>query len=142
MGKHEGKDAMFVVVQDVFQNTTALHIYEIKSHLSRIIGYRLYRFDSEGYTVMLADEVTESSYIDSTWNEVGFGVYRFGISPIYANGNELEIIWSEPIVKSGIGIDEHTDNPEEQTIQKILENGQIVIIKDEKRYNVKRQRLR
>ena len=141
IGKYKGKDAMFVVVLDISHNTTALHIYAINSHLSRIIGYRLYRSDSEGHTVILADEVTESSYIDSTWNEIGFGVYRFGISPIYANGNESEIIWSDPIVKSGIGIDEHTDNPTEQSVQKVLENGQIVIIKDGKRYNVSGQKL-
>ena len=91
---------------------------------------------------MLADEVTESSYIDFTWNEACAGVYKFGISPIYDNGNESEIIWSDTIVKSGVGIDEHADNPMEQAVQKVIENGQIIIIKEGKRYNVSGQKLK
>lgn len=142
IGKYDGKDAMFVVVGDIFHNNTVVRIYEIKSHLSRIIGYRLYRSDSKGHTIMLANEVTESSYIDFTWNEVCAGEYKFGISPIYDNGNESEIIWSNTIVKSGIGIDEHADNPMEQAVQKVIENGQIIIIKEGKRYNVSGQKLK
>ena len=140
MGKYEGKDAMFVVSNNT--NTSAVHIYEINSHLPQIIGYRIYRSDNnEGQTITLADEVTNTSFIDSTWNEINAGTYRFGISEVYANGNESEIIWSDTIVKSGIGINEHPDIPWEQDVQKVLENGQIVIIKDGKRYNVSGQKL-
>lgn len=139
MGKYEGKDAMFVVSNNT--NTSAVHIYEINHHLPQIIGYRIYRSDNEGQTVILADEVTDTSFIDSTWNEINTGTYRFGISEVYANGNESEIIWSDTIVKSGIGINEHPDIPWEQDVQKVLENGQIVIIKDGKRYNVSGQKL-
>ena len=141
IGKYDGKDAFFVIVGDYQHSHTALHIFEINSHLSQIIGYQIYRSDSEGHTMMLTDGITESSYIDSTWNEASAGVYRFGISPIYANGHESEIIWSNSIVKSGIGVEEHTDQPTGQDVQKIFENGQIIIIKDGERYNVSGQKM-
>ena len=49
IGKYNGKDAMFAVVGDYFYNNTAVRIYEINSHLSHVIGYRLYRSDSNGF---------------------------------------------------------------------------------------------
>lgn len=71
------------------------------------------------------------------------GIYRFGISLVFTNGNKSEVIWSEPIIKNGHGLNENEGNQEEseQAIQKVLENGQIVIIKDGKRYNVSGQQL-
>ena len=141
MGKYEGKDAMFVVTNNYYATNSAVHIYEINHHLPQIIGYRIHRSDNEGQTVILADEVTNTSFIDSTWNEINAGTYRFGISEVYANGNESEIIWSEPIVKNDFGTNENHDEPEDPTVKKLLEDGHIVIIKDGKRYNVSGQQL-
>lgn len=141
MGKYEGKDAMFVVTNNYYATNSAVHIYEINHHLPQIIGYRIHRSDNEGQTVILADEVTNTSFIDSTWNEINAGTYRFGISEVYANGIESEIIWSEPIVKNDFGTNENHDEPEDPTVKKLLEDGHIVIIKDGKRYNVSGQQL-
>ena len=94
IGKYNGKDAMFAIVGDYFYNNTAVRIYEINSHLSHVIGYRLYRSDSNGNIVILADDIAEAPYIDSTWNTINEGIYRFGISEVYANGNASDIIWS------------------------------------------------
>jgi hypothetical protein len=45
-------------------------------------------------------------------------------------------------VKAGHGINESTDDLESvPSVQKVLENGQIIIIKDGKRYNVQGQKL-
>ena len=143
IGKYDGKDAVFVVTENYYYGTSDICIFEIKSHLASIKHYRLYRTDSEGNTVLLADEVTESSYIDSTWNEVSAGNYRFGVSEVYFNGVESEIIWSDSIVKTDHGIDENDGNQEDTgpSVQKVLEEGQIIIIKDGKRYNVSGQQL-
>ena len=141
IGKYNGKDAMFAIVGDYFYNNTAVRIYEINSHLSHVIGYRLYRSDSNGDIVMLADDVVEAPYIDSTWNTINEGIYRFGISEVYANGNASDIIWSEPIENNGVGFEEHKEDPSEFPVQKVLENGQIVIIKDGKRYTLTGQQL-
>ena len=91
---------------------------------------------------MLADEVAGTSYIDETWGNAVAGMYRFGISEVYFNGVESEIIWSEPIEKNDYGLDENRDDPTNPTVQKVFEDGQIVIIKDGKRYTVTGQRLK
>ena len=104
--------------------------------------YRLYRSDCEGNTITLADEASGTSFIDSTWNEAQAGVYRFGISQVYFNGVESEIIWSDAIEKTDFGIEEN-DGQEvpKQQVQKVFEDGKIVIIKDGKRYTVTGQLL-
>ena len=136
IGNYDGKDAMFTIIGET------ICIYEIKSELAQIIGYRIYRADSEGNIVMLADEVTNTSFIDYTWNEAQAGEYRFGISEVYANGVESEIIWSDNIVKTDFGIDENGNQESpEPSVQKVIEDGHIIIIKDGKRYNVSGQQL-
>ena len=46
-------------------------------------------------------------------------------------------------MKTDIGIDEYEDNLEdaEPSVQKVIEDGHIVIIKDGKRYSVSGQKL-
>ena len=141
VGKYDGKDAVYLIAEDYGTGNHWIYIYEIACHLSPILHYRLYRADSEGNMVMLANEYTGTSFIDSTWNEAYAGLYRFGISEVYYNGTESEIIWSNAIEKTDYGIDENGQEMPEQTVQKVLENGQIVIIKDGKRYSVSGQVL-
>ena len=92
---------------------------------------------------MLADEVLGTSFLDSSWNDALAGTYRFGISEVYTNGVESEIIWSDPIVKTDFSIDENDSDQEdaEPSVQKVIENGHIIIIKDGNRYNVSGQKL-
>ena len=134
-GKYDGKDAMFIA------NDHSILIYEIKSRLEQITGYRIYRADSEGNTVMLADNFAGSFYIDETWNDAHAGEYKFGISEVFANGIEGEIIWSNTIMKTDFGTDENLYQPEGPSVKKVLENGHIVIIKDGKRYTMMGQQL-
>jgi hypothetical protein len=141
IGKYEGKDAIFLIAQDYGTGIHNIYIYEIVCHLSPILHYRLYRADSERNTVMLANECTDTSFIDMTWNEAYAGLYRFGISEVYYNGTESEIIWSDLIEKTDYGIDENGQEAPEQTVQKVFEDGKIVIIKDGKRYTITGQHL-
>ena len=134
-GKYDGKDAMFIA------NDHSILIYEIKCRLEQIVSYRIYRSDSDGNAVMLADNAAGTSYLDETWGNALAGEYRFGISEVFGNGIESEIIWSEPIVKNDFGTNENHDEPEDPTVKKLLEDGHIVIIKDGKRYNVSGQQL-
>ena len=147
--KYEGKDAAFIVAHNIFNEDNRICIYEINSHLAPIMHYRLYRArceteTSEADTVMLADTFTDTAFTDTTWSDAPSGTYRFGISEVYFNGVESEIIWSDTIVKTGIGLEENGYGQEvpEQPVQKIIENGKIVIIKDGKRYSVSGQRLK
>jgi len=137
IGKYNGKEAMFIAIG------YSIRIYEIKSQPAQIIGYRIYRADNEGNTITLADGVCGSEYIDATWNNANAGVYRFGISEVYGNGIESEIIWSDTIVKTDYGINENNSEHDnaEPSVQKVIEDGHVVIIKDGKRYNVSGQHL-
>lgn len=146
IGKYDDKDAAYVTTYypyDINDNF-AIRIYEIKSQLEHIVGYRIYRADNVENTVMLADEFGGSSYIDFTWKNAPSGEYRFGISSVYANGIESEIVWSNAIEKTGFGIDEGTGNQGDEAkrnVQKVFENGQVFIIKDGKRYDVQGRQL-
>ena len=133
--KYDGKDAMFVAIGH------DIRVYEIKSHLEHIIGYRIYRADNIGNTLILADGISGATYTDDTWNDALAGEYRFGISEVYANGIESEIVWSNPIVKTDFGVGDNPNEPMTNSVQKVLENGHIVIIKDGKRYTVTGQQL-
>ena len=133
--KYDGKDAMFIVVDH------DIRIYEINSHLEQIIGYRIYRADTEGNTVMLADGINGATYIDNSWKDVVAGEYRFGISEVYSNGIESEIIWSNTILKTNYGVNEDYDEQDGQCVRKVMEDGQIIIIKDGRRYTVTGQQL-
>ena len=142
IGKYDGKDALFVASHNYYLDKSEISIFEIDCHFARVKHYHLYRSDSEGNIVTLADESTGTSFIDSTWNDAPAGLYRFGISEVYFNGIESEIIWSDLIEKTGFGIDENDGLEEpQQQVQKVFENGHIVIIKDGKRYNVAGQLL-
>ncbi len=142
IGKYYGKDALFVATYNYNLDSSIIYIFEIDCPLARIMHYRLYRSNSEGNIVMLADHVTETSFIDHSWDNAIAGEYRFGISEVYANGVESEIIWSIPLLKPANSID---DNDEKEdigpSVKKVIEDGHVVIIKDGKRYNVSGQHL-
>ena len=131
---YDGKDAMFIVIE-----STVL-IYEIKSQLEQIVGYRIFRADAEGNAVLVADEVSGTSYTDATWETLFNGVYRYGIRSIYANGSESEIVWSEPIAKTNYSIDEIVE-PQGPAVQKIIEDGHLYILVNGKKYSVTGQEM-
>lgn len=142
LGKYEGKDAMFFVCDIFYPNTSyCISIYEISKNLSQTTGYRLYRSNDQGEMVMFADALTDTSYIDDEWNSLLKGTYKYGISMVYANGNESEIIWSDPIVKGDYGVLEGNGTAESPSVQKVIEDGKVIIIKDGIRYNISGQRL-
>lgn len=52
--------------------------------------YRVYRTEyynngpfTEDNTILIADEVTDTLYIDATWADVEMGVYKYGVSKVY-----------------------------------------------------------
>ena len=139
--KYYGKDAMYFVVRNRNNGNYSICIYEINGLFSQIMGYRLYRSDSEGNTVMLADGIHGSAYFDHTWAEAIAGNYRFGISELYSNGVESEIKWSNTLLKTDIGVGEDHGVTQAPSVRKVIENNQIVIIKDGKKYNVSGQLL-
>ena len=134
-GKYDGKDAVFIVIGNT------VNVFEINFNQSQITGYRIYRADSEGNTVMLADAASGTTFTDDTWGDALAGMYRFGISEVYLNGNESDIIWSDYIEKNHFDTEEHQDDPSNSGVWKVIEDNKIVIIKDGKRYTMTGQRL-
>ena len=137
-GKYEGKDALFFVVGNTLQ------IYEINKSFginAQIVHYRIYRTGDDGAPVMLADEITGTAYADTTWHTVPNGVYRFGISLVFADGSESEIIWSNAIEKTDYGVQEQTSDPEKR-YQKVIENGHLYILVNGKKYSITGQEVR
>ena len=135
VGRYEGKDALYVPFDSI------ACIYEIADNLAQILHYRVYRSDGQEHITTLAEEVSCASYIDSTWKDLPVGTYRFGVSAVFANGNESEIVWSAPVEKTNHGIDEN-EEPFDPNVQKVFENGQIVIIKDGKKYTITGQEIK
>jgi hypothetical protein len=141
VGKYDGKDAMYIVTKEYASDSTStLMIYEINSQLEQAIGYNIYRADSEGQIVTLAEVLESNTFTDTDWGELTSGMYRYGISEVYSNGNESEIIWSEPIEKLNIGVEENAENSD-SSIKKVIEDGKIIIIKDGKRFSITGQQL-
>ena len=141
IGKYDGKDALFVVSHNYNLDKSVIYIFEIDCHFARVKHYHLYRSDSNGNIVTLDDESTGTSFIDSTWNDAPAGMYRFGISEVYFNDTESEIIWSDFIEKTDYGIEEGLDDTMDPSVRKVIEDGHIVIIKDGKRYSITGQQL-
>ena len=141
IGKYDGKDALFSVSHNYNLDKSVIYIFEIDCHFARVKHYHLYRSDSNGNIVTLDDESTGTSFIDSTWNDAPAGMYRFGISEVYFNDTESEIIWSDFIEKTDYGIEEGLDDTMDTSVRKVIEDGHIVIIKDGKRYSITGQQL-
>ena len=134
---YNGKDAM------VFSMDSTVYIYEINSILEDItqtVHYRIYRSDNEGHTVRIADEVGGLSYIDTTWNNLNNGLYRYGISSVFTDGSESEAVWSEPIAKTNHGIGE-LDDPTCPKVRKVVEDNRLFILVNGKKYTVTGQEI-
>lgn len=125
VGKYEGKDAVWACNQ--FDHV--IKIYEPRNVFSKVMYYRLYRADAQGNAVMIADHFTETSFLDVT---AGSGSYRYGFSAVYYDGSESNIVWSDAM---NYGIDEH-QTLQINNVQKIIENGQLYILVNGKKYSV------
>ena len=69
--------------------------------------YRVYRTDfynngpfTEDNTILIADEVTDTLYIDATWADVEMGVYKYGVSKVY-EGNRSSNVPATLLVHDG-----------------------------------------
>ncbi len=65
--------------------------------------YRIYRTNCYNYgpyteenTVLLASDLTDTLFVDGGWPEVEPGVYKWGVSRVYAGNRESQIVWSNP----------------------------------------------
>ena len=61
--------------------------------------YKVYRRNNiTGEEVLLAENVTDTTYTDTAWTSTSFGSYQYGVAASYANG-AAEIVWSNVLAK-------------------------------------------
>ena len=61
--------------------------------------YKVYRRNNiTGEEVLLAENVTDTTYTDTAWTSTSFGSYQYGVAASYANG-DAEIVWSNVLAK-------------------------------------------
>jgi hypothetical protein len=133
VGKYMGHDAIYVV------DGHTVRIYRMVNVFSQCKEYRLWRAD-DYLSNIIEVSIEGTSYIDRTWQSLGVGRYSYGVGMIFENSHESTLIWSEPLIKGNYDINE-TPSPEGPTVQKVFENGQIVIIKDGKKYTITGQTI-
>ncbi len=131
VGQFGGKNALFVC------HESSVKVYEIPimSLVPQIFHFRLYRYDENANTVMVADSIAGTSYIDSTWKDASSGKYCYGISAVSYNGSESKIVWSNVLTKTNFGINEYNE-PKTESAQKIIKNGHLFILVNGKKYSV------
>lgn len=63
-------------------------------------NYKVYRKNilTDGEATLVANNVTDTVYVDNTWGTATGGVYKYGVSVVYTNG-ETPIVWSNSIDK-------------------------------------------
>ena len=98
-------DMFYLDVDDITLSSSSKGV----SDAPQIQYYKVYRTNcgnngpyNSSNTTTIATQQTGSSYIDNTWQSLGFGSYKFGVSYVTTEGNESNIIWSNCLDK-GVG---------------------------------------
>jgi hypothetical protein len=95
-----------VVAQEIDDNNVSVvwswdFINEAKEETSEVSNFKLYRKNNDTQEeILIADNVTDTTYVDATWGDAISGVYRYGVSVVYAESKfETPIVWSNNIDK-------------------------------------------
>lgn len=76
---------------------------EIENHKNAkgFSNYKLYRRNiiDDDEAVLVANNVTDTVYVDNTWGTAQGGIHQYGVSVVYTDG-ETPIVWSNSIEKN------------------------------------------
>ena len=72
-------------------------------------GYRVYRTKENGNTVVIADNVTETTYQDNKWSEQEWGIYQWGVAALYEQQTRGGV---ETLLEEGFETTEYPNLPE------------------------------
>ena len=99
-----------VVAQEVGNNAKVTWSWNFmskevaKEETPEVSYFRVYREDvtpnQEIAEVLLADNVTDTTYVDATWASLTRGVYRYGVSVVYTDGYETPVVYSNELDKN------------------------------------------
>ena len=72
-----------VVATEVENNVNLTWAWDNFDATQEPCGYRVYRIKEGGNTIMIADNVTETTYQDNKWSEQEWGIYQWGVAALY-----------------------------------------------------------
>ncbi len=95
------KDASYDNGDDCFYVDQINFIGSDSLTMRDLLYFSLFRARSDGDSTMLATHLTDSSFIDMSWNTLPWGQYRWGVSCTYSGEPpvESEISWSNDLDK-------------------------------------------
>lgn len=72
-------------------------------------GYRVYRAKEDGNTVMIANDITSTSYQDTEWENQEWGIYKWGVAALYEQQTRGGF---ETLLEEGFETTEYPNIPE------------------------------
>ena len=94
-------------------------------------SYKVYRYDcfagemSEQTVTLLAENVTDTLFLDNDWAGMEDGIYQWGVSAVYDGNNESTITWSNIVDKNmvaevSVNVTTNNDKTPEGTLVKFV----------------------
>ena len=95
------KDASFANGDDCFYVDQVNFLVNDSLRQRDLLYFNIFRSHSEEDTIMLASHLTDSSFIDMSWNALPWGQYRWGVNCTFSGEPpiESEIRWSNVLDK-------------------------------------------
>ena len=72
-----------VVATEVENNVNLTWVWDEFEATQEPCGYRVYRMKDNGNAVMIADNVTATTYQDNQWSKQEWGIYKWGVAALY-----------------------------------------------------------
>ena len=98
-------------------------------------SYKVYRYDcfagemSEQTVTLLAENVTDTLYLDNEWANMEDGIYQWGVSAVYDGNNESTITWSNIVDKNmiaevNVNVTTNNDKTAEGTLVRFINKSE------------------
>ena len=74
-----------------------------KEETPEMSNFKVYRKNiyTNGEAELIADNVTDTTYVDATWGSTAQGIYKYGVSVVYADSKyETPVTWSNSLDKN------------------------------------------
>ena len=98
-------------------------------------SYKVYRYDcfagemSEQTVTLLAENVTDTLFLDNEWANMEDGIYQWGVSAVYDGNNESTITWSNIVDKNmvaevNVNVTTNNDKTAEGTLVRFINKSE------------------
>lgn len=98
-------------------------------------SYKVYRYDcfageiSDETVTLLAENVTDTLFLDNQWANMEDGIYQWGVSAVYDGNNESTITWSNIVDKNmiaevNVNVTTNNDKTAEGTLVRFINKSE------------------